>query len=288
MAVGTGFDYAKYGPLVPAIWSPRLNRALEVNLAAAPFFWNLSDETKSGGDKIYIPNILNAFSASSIAVTSGDVTATAISTSTNTLSLDQWQGASFYMTKFEEREIGKSYNAQAEYVDKMGYALAKKIDQDLLNLTASLTPTAGSTTTQIVSTNIESAFGILDSNSVPKNELAFFIKPKVYWTNLMKIQKYYDASQFGKATVPKGAHDMLYGVPLIITTQCCGGGPSDGLGITNALVHRSAIVYAFGGNPADITIKESEHLRKKVIADVIYGKAIINATRGVRILSTSL
>ncbi len=287
MAVGTGFNVAKFGPLTPNIWAPRLNRSLEMKLAAAPFFWNISSDVADGGKTVYIPNILNSFAASSIAVTSGDVTATAISTSTNTLNIDQWQGTAFYLTEFEEREIAKSYNAQAEYVDKMGYELAKKIDVDLLALTAGLTPTAGLTTTDIVATNIEHAFGILDSNSVPRDELVFFCKPKVYWDDIMSIQKYYDASMFGKATVPKGAHDMLYGVPVVLTPNCTGGGPSTGLGITNALVHKNAVVYAFG-SPAKISIKGSEHLRKKVIADVIYGKALINATWGVRILSTSL
>jgi len=31
----------------------------------------------------------------------------------------------------------------------------------------------------------------------------------------MMIAKYYDASQFGKPSVPQGAHDLIYGIQKI-------------------------------------------------------------------------
>ena len=107
----------------------------------------------------------------------------------------------------------------------------------------------------------------------------------------MKIQKYYDASQFGKPTVPQGAHDLLYGVPLVITSQVPAGTAGTEGGHRNLLVHREAFVYAFqslggrGGVPVRIQEKESEHLRVKIIGDIIYGTKTLRPEAGVRIIS---
>ena len=95
----------------------------------------------------------------------------------------------------------------------------------------------------------------------------------------------YDASQFGRATVPNGAHDILYGVPLVLTSNLPKSYTTTSLGLTNAIVHTGAIAFALGG--ADFTVKETEHLRKKIIGDTMYGDTILNSTWGVQLMCTS-
>jgi len=288
MAAGTGLEDNKFDVFTPEIWSPRLNRFLRVRLAAAPFFIDLSDEVAQGGDVIHVPHIDDNFSATSVPVTSGTIAGTDVTSTKTNLTVDQWQAVAYLMTDFEAREVAKKYRLQNEYAKAMGYALAKKLDTDLLALTGSMDRTAATTTTDLVATNIEHAFGILSSDAVPREECVFFVHPKVYWNDLMAEQKYYDASQFGMPSLPKGAHDRLYGVPVVLTTQVTGGNGAGTLGLTNALVHRSSVIYAIGRGGAKFSEKPSENLRRKVIADIIYGKVLMNDKRGVRILATSL
>jgi len=254
-------------------------------LSAANFFLDYSGEVRNA-DTVHIPHISDVFSASTIPVTSGDVTATAISETKSDLVVDQWYGTSYYITKFEQREIMKRPNIIAEYQKAMGYRLARELEIDLLASTSLLNTVparAGLTTTDLVATNIEYAMSILASNSIPKNECRFYFNPKVYWNDLMAIQKYYDASQFGRASLPQGTHDILYGVPVTLTPNT--PKESGDLGITNCIVHPTFMAHARTG--VDFTSKPSESLRTKIIADLIWGKKILHANRCVRILATS-
>jgi len=91
----------------------------------------------------------------------------------------------------------------------------------------------------------------------------------------------YDASMFGRATLPFGVHDMLYGVPITITPNV----PHASLSAGTAIVHPGAIAFAMFG--PDFVAKDSEHLRKKLIADEMYGDAILQKTWGVQIHSSN-
>ncbi len=189
MTAGTGFSSNKYDPFRPEIWSPRINRFLMEKMYGAKIFQDRSDEIE-GTDTLHIPHISDAFTASDIPTTSGEVTATDISETKTTLSIDKWKGASHYITKFEEREIMKRPNLIDEYSQAMGYRLGRSLESAILNELGSLSPTAGSTTTSLVATNIEAALGIINSNSVPMNECVFLFKSKIYTGNILTIQKY--------------------------------------------------------------------------------------------------
>lgn len=286
MTAGTGFSDDKYDVYRPELWTPRINRFLKEKLYAATFFLDYSSEVR-GGDVVHIPHIGDVFTASDIPVTSGDVTATDISETKTDLTVDKWKGAAFFITKFEEREMMKSPRVRAEYQKAMGYRLGKQLETDLLaNLKgiANIPDRAGLTTTALVATNIEFALGILASNSVMKEECRIFLNPKVYWSDLMSIQKYYDASQFGRPSVPQGAHDLLYGIPIVLTPNVA---KEVGMSaFSGAIAHPTTLVHARTG--VDFAVKSSEHLRSKIIADIIYGTRVMNASRAVRLLSTSV
>ena len=76
---------------------------------------------------------------------------------------------------------------------------------------------------------------------------------------------------------------MLYGIPLVITPNT--PKESGDLGECGAIIHPTAIVHARTG--VDFAAKPSEHLRKKIIADLIWGKKVMNGKRAVRLLATS-
>ena len=283
-----------YTVFTPSIWSPRINFWFSQNLVAAKFFDNYSDDVSGGGDTIYIPSLSQAFTVGDVAVTNGTVAATNVSDTKSALSLSTWSGSAFVLTDFQAAQAMKSYRIRENYMQKMAYDLAKSMDQAIIRVGAGITPSVGDSSTALLATTIEKAFGILASYSVPKSECVLFVSPKTYWNRIMAISKYYDASQFGRPSLPTGVQDLLYGVPVVITeliTTCTYAAESGSAaaGYRNFLIHKSAIVYALanldgGGSGPRLQIKDNGDLAVKPTGDIAYGTLLLNAARGVKIL----
>ena len=278
----------------PEIWSPRVNMFFQAKLAAAKFFQDFSSDVANGGDIVHIPMVAQGFTPAAIATTNGAVTSANLSDTNSNITVNTWQGVAYDLTDFQYAQILKSYNVKNMYAKAMGYSLAQKFDTDLLAQSSNITPSVGNSATALLSTTLEKAFSILESNSVPKEECVLFIHPKTYWNRIMGIAKYYDASQFGKPSVPQGAHDILYGVPVVITSQIPAGTAGSEGGRRNLLIHKSALVYAFGalpgGTQAGVRIQEkpSESLKVRFIGDIAYGVSYTRPLGGVRIIDKTL
>ena len=271
----------------PEIWTPRVNMYFKTKLVAANHFDDYSSEVTEGGDIVHIPNITE-ISTSDIPTTSGAVTATDVSATNTNLTISTWKGASVFLSDYQMAQALKSMRVKDRYAMALGNAVAKKFDSDLLAQGANLTPTVGSSASNLLATSIESAYTILSSNSIPLDEVAWILHPKAY-QDIMGIQKFYDASQFGKSSIPQGYHDMLYGIPVMITPNVPGGTAGTEGGFRNLLAHKSALIYAMGtfdggGSSVRLHEKSGQDLNVKVIADAIYGVGYLNAKAGVRVL----
>jgi hypothetical protein len=272
----------KFDVFRPELWSPRVSRFFRDKLSAANFFSDYSADAMNA-DVVHIPHFdeLNS-TAADIATTNGTVTAVNLGDTKTDLTVNAWKGAAAYITKFEEREIMKRPSVIDEYASYLGYRCAKNVETAILANASTFTASVGSSVLNIMSTNIEEAFGILASNNVPKEECRIFISPKNYWKGLMGIQKYYDASQFGRASLPQGWHDQLYGVGITLTNNLTN---SAKVGLVNCIAHPSAIAFAMYG--PDFQMLPSENLRKTLAADVMYGDVTLRPSSGVRLISTN-
>jgi len=270
-----------YNSFRPELWTPRVTRFFREKLYAANFFRDYSSDVMNA-DVVHIPHFEDTTTVeTSIATTNGAVTGVTMNDTKTDLTVDTWEGAAVYITKFEEREIMKRPNVIDEYASYLGYRCGKNAETAILANLTSLSSSTGDSAHTIYSTNIEQAFGILESYSVPREECRIFIKPKIYWRQIMSIQKYYDASQFGRATLPFGVHDQLYGVNVTFT-NCL---TPNGLDAGTVIVHPGAVAFAMYG--PDLTVTKGEDLRKKVIADVMYGDVILQRKWGVQIHSSN-
>jgi len=279
----------QYDVFQPEVWSAKITRFFGDKLLAGSFFLNYSDDVSMGGDTINIPNIADSFTATDVNVTSGDITATNLADTTTALSIDKWKAAAFVISDFQAAQIAKKYKLQSEYVSAASYKLAKALDTALLTNAGSLTASVGSSSTALVSSNLEAAIAVMESNSIPLQDCVWFFHPKAYWKEISAIQKYYDASNFGKATTPYGNVDTLYGMPVLVTANVQAVA---GSGHTNLLAYKGAVAYAMAnlwgsGKKVRIQVKSAESLRKKIIADIAYGTVLLNATRGVRVISNA-
>ena len=287
----------------PQLWSPRINFFLKNKLAAARAFSDYSDEAMEGGDRINIPSVGDGFSATAITVTTGAITGANISDTKSTLLIDSWVGNKLIITDFQLDQVKRSYRLKEEYMMAQGYALAKAFDSVLIRLGHnSAITTVGNSVTALLSTTIERAMAILSSRGVVLNECSFLMHPQTYYRRILGVQKYYDASQFGKPSLPQGVIDYLYGVPVIVTQQITTAttaslsGQRAGTGWSNLLAHKSAIAYAFGNIPGQdrvngvrLTERPSSgstgaNLGIEVIADQAYGELLLNSSRLIRIL----
>ena len=157
-----------------------------------------------------------------------------------------------------------------------------------------ITRVVNASTAGIKASDLEAALGIIESMNVPREECVWFFKPKVYYQEILAVQKLYDASQFGKTSLVEGAHDQLYGVPLGTTNALLDPNASIefNAGTRNVLAHNRAFAFALGnlpgGSPSGVRMQEkgSENLRVTVVADIMYGvKKIQTNLRAVRIIS---
>lgn len=276
MALSQSYDVFK-----PTIWTPRFNYFLKKKLVAKEWAKDYSAQRKKGSLTVNIPHIGDNFSASSISTTNGEVTATNVSDTKSALTLDQWFGTSHVFTKYDAETAMNSPKLLDDYAMAMSYALADKFDGVMTGEFDNLTPSVGSSATSLVATNIEKGIGIAESNSVRISECKFVFSPKTYWRDVAAIQKYYDASQVGKpAEVATGQRGSLYNVPVLVTENV-EAFPSTGS--YNALIHPTAIIYAM--RDIELENKYDTSLTVRPTADLMYGYKVLNAKRGVQLLS---
>ncbi len=298
-----GTNYVVYRP---DIWSSQVNRFFYNKLTLAPFLWNLTDEVTGGGKTLVVPSTTETFSAKSITTTTGEVTSTTIDDTVIRLDIDKWYASSRIVADFQAAQIDSKYGGLELYQEDMGYALAKQLDSDLIEVAGDkgyCVLSTGTSTSSLSTTSLEQGMALMESYGMDRGDLLFVFHPIAYWNGPMKRAKLYDASQFGKPSLPQGIHDMLYGVPVILTQQV----HKDGLvnqstgttgqrksGYNNMLIHKRKACYALGNlsgpKSAGVRIKvgvPSEHLRTKYIADIMYGVKNVSTTRGVRLVSST-
>ena len=279
-----------YFPFRPDQWSAQVNRFFYNKLVLAPFFWNVSDDVTGGGKTVVIPSTTETFSALSVSTTTGEVTSTILSDTVIRLDIDKWYSSSRVISDYMAAQVDSKYGGFDMYQQDLAYALAKQLDMDLIDAAGDVGNTNfafGTSTSSMSATSLESGIALMESYSIPRDGLMFVFHPQAYWNGPMKRQKLYDASQFGKASLPLGIHDMLYGVPVVLTqqvhkdgtrAQSTGSAGQRASGYNNLLVHTKKVVYALGNleGPASAGIRikvgtPTEHLRTKIIADIMYG-----------------
>ena len=234
------------------------------------------------GSAVYVPSITDGFTPAAIVTTTGAVTPTALADTKTSITINKWYADAFWITNYQARRILPSYNLADSYIKTMGYNLAKYVDADILLKASSGTFTAGNSATSIPSTTLEEALRIAASQNMPFSELKWVFTPKAYWKQLLSIAKYYDASQFGKVTVPYGFTDILYGIPILVSNNT--KALLAGTGRWNYLLHPTSIGYAFASNGVEFHELPAEALRKSYAGEVQWGSSCLVAGRIIKII----
>lgn len=294
-ATGGFVDNTSAATFIPELWSDEVRAAYEKNLVMAPLVKKLSMKGKKG-DTINIPAPIR-----------GVATAKAINTAVTVQQETEGNVAVVIDKHFEySRMIEDLTEVQALaslrrfYTSDAGYALARQIDTDLLNLGKTL---ANGTTTWIhnasfyndASTGLtayaedtvvpadvftDAAFRALiqkqDDADTPMDNRCFVIPPSLR-NAIMGIDRYVSTDFVSGKTVNNGLIGNLYGIDIYVTSNCpvveTAANNSVNTGDLRAamLFHKDTFILAEQLGIRSQTQYKQEFLGNLYTADTLYG-----------------
>ena len=280
---------------IPEIWSDEVVAAYKANLVAANVFSKMAFKGKKG-DTLHIPK-----------PTRGSASAKAASTQVTLIAATETEIQVSINKHFEySRLIEDIVETQALaslrkfYTDDAGYALAKQVDTDLIQLgravgSGTAYSTAASTTNAFIGSNgttvynssssnaaaltdagIRRSIQRLDDADVPMTDRCLIVPPSTRNT-LMGIARFTEQAFVGEEananTIRNGMIGDLYGVKAYVSTNADSGAGSSGADRICLLAHKDAFVLAEQMGVRSQTQYKQEYLGTLFTSDMLYGVA---------------
>jgi len=290
------------GNFIPELWSDEVIGAYKSNLVVANVVTKLNHKGKKG-DTIHIP-VPSRGSASAKAANT-QVTLSAATNTVVNVSLDKHYE---YSKLIEDiAEVQALASMRKFYTDDAGYALAKQVDSDLIDLGEGFqsgattdgsytTAYIGSGTTLWTGTNeadldddgLRALILVLDNADVPMDNRSLIVPP-VCANDLLGINRFTEQAYIGSGDALKtGKIGQIYGVDVFISTNCdtvgSGGGTGSSGGGTERvgiLMHKDALVLAEQVGVRSQTQYKQEYLGDLFTSDTIYGVKELRNDAGV-------
>ena len=290
MALGTNHvTTSTAATFIPEIWSDEIAAAYKKGLVAANLIKKMSFKGKKG-DTVHIPVPTRGSASAKSAST--QVTLIAASESEVTVSIASHYEYSRLIEDIVEAQALASL--RQFYTDDAGYALAKQVDTDLIQLgrvaqggaaTAAYTKgyiggdgstlyvAASNNASALTDAGIRRAIQRLDDSDVPMDGRYFIIPPSSRNT-LMGLARYTEQAFVGEVgsnnTIRNGEIGNLYGMPVFVSSnadttsgstaaRACLMGHKDGLVLVEQMGVRSQTQY------------KQEYLGTLFTADTLYG-----------------
>ncbi len=252
---------------IPEIWSADVLKAVESKLVMANLvIKKYSEEVKKFGDTIHIDYVNNLTAGDKVANT--EVTFSSNTEGKITLTVNKHK---YVAVRIENiAEVQSKPDLRKEYTEKMGYALQKQIDSDLLALYSGCSVTKGYTTSKITLSTILDVMQSMDENEVPQ-ENRYFVVSAAQKRALLEIPEMIRNDYRGDSNALKTANlGSLLGFQFFWTNQV----PKTGTNPTvshNLAFHRDAFALVMQVAPrieADYNIR---HKAWELVGDTIYG-----------------
>jgi hypothetical protein len=270
---------------IPEIWSDEVIAAYKANLVAANLFKKMSFKGKKG-DTIHIPKPTRgeaSLKASETAVTLIAATETEV-----IVPIDKHYEYSRFIEDITEVQALSSM--RRFYTDDAGYALAKQVDTDMVQLgrvmnggTADASYDAGyigadgdtlydgSNAAALTDIAIRNVIQKMDDQDVPTTGRFFLIPPSARNT-LMGLDRYTAMDFVGEAasanTIRNGQIGNLYGIPVYVTSNA---DTAQGTDRVCLMGHKDAAVLVEQLNVRSQTQYKQDYLSTLYTSDTIYG-----------------
>ena len=280
---------------IPEVWSDEIVAAYKQNLVAANLFSKMSFKGKKG-DTLHIPK-----------PTRGSASAKAASTQVTLIAATESEVQVLINKHYEySRLIEDIVETQALsslrrfYTDDAGYALAKQVDTDLIQLgrtagTGTAYSSAATSTNAWIGSTGATAYnsstsnaaalgdsGIrrsiqrLDDNDVPMTDRFLIIPPNTR-NVLMGIARFTEQAFTGEAAggnvIRNGQVGDVYGVKVYVSTNADSGAGNSGTDRICLLAHKDAFVLAEQMGVRSQAQYKQEYLGTLFTSDMLYGVA---------------
>lgn len=289
MALGSNHvTNATAATFIPELWSDEIVAAYKNSLVMANVVNKMPMKGKKG-DTIHIPKPTRGTASAKAAST--QVTLQAATESEVIVTIDKHYE---YSRLIEDiTEVQAQASLRKFYTDDAGYALAKQVDTDLFaEAQASFTLyevdgsgnlaayTANGVANAFTDSALRDGIQLLDDEDVPMDSRVLVVPPSA--VNTIRGIDRYMSSDFGGAGVIKGQIGTLYGIPVVVSTNC--PALESGVNKLGVLMHKDAIVFAEQVGVRSQTQYKQEYLSTLFTSDTLYGVETIRAENGIGIV----
>lgn len=282
MALGTNqITVTTAAQLIPKFWSKRVQKAVEKNLVLAKLFSRWDEELANGGDTFYVPGISNLSANAKSANT--QVTLNAPTETKQTYTANRYFECSFVIEDIAK--VQASYNMQALYQEKAGYAMALQIDTDLVGLYSSMTQAAGAGNTAITVAAWTTAIEFLDVAEAPDDGGRAAVLHAKALTGLRNLGAVIELRTYGETptTTKTGKVGALFGIPIYISNNITR--LSSPFVTYNMMFHKEFAILAMQQNPRTQMQYKQEYLGNLTTVDAIWAYGTYRVPFGVQMVS---
>lgn len=259
---------------IPELWSDYVYGYLERKLVFRNLVDDYSEFVQGKGDTIHVPQL------SEVAVqTKAENTAVQYDATTESvadITIDQHKYASKI---FEDiAVIQANEGLVSKYAQAFAYSLAKEIDAFIASKVITVSSGATLAADDVISqSELQAALASLGEADLDYRDgnLAFAVNPTVY-ADLLQEERLVRWDARGDSAIGSGMIEKSYGMPVIMTNALGTGGTA----VSAVIFDKSAVGFAMQQGVRTQAEYSVDHLGTKVVADAIYGGALLNASRG--------
>ena len=285
---------------IPEIWSDEIVAAYKKNLVLANVVKRMNFKGKKG-DTVHVP-----------APTRGSASAKAASTAVTLIAATETEVAISINKHYEYSrliedivEVQALTSLRSFYTEDAGYALAKQVDTDLIQLGRAFNgatvgtndyATATATTKAYIGSDGTTAYNSSTSNAAALTDAAirrtiqrlddtdapmdgrFFIIPPSSRNTLMGLARYTEQAFVGNGNaIRNGEIGQLYGIPVFTTSNADFGAGSSGADRICLMGHRDSMILIEQVGVRSQTQYKQEYLATLYTADTLYGVSALRA-----------
>jgi hypothetical protein len=284
-ATGSSVNNTNHATFIPKLWSDEIISEYEKSLVMKPLVKSLKMAGKKG-DTINIPMPLRG--SANQKVTETQVTLVADTSGNKQITVDQhWE----YSRLIEDiTSVQALASMRKFYTQDAGYALATKVDADLIaTAIANFTSVGMASDTGLVVPAVDGSAGdfndqsfrdaiqLLDDADVPMDNRKLVIPPAAR-NQIMGIDRYVSSDFVNGKGVVNGKIGELYGINVFVSTNL----PANSSGEKPCLLfHTDALVIAEQMAVRTQTQYKQEYLADLMTADTLYGEDVYREDSGV-------
>lgn len=287
---------------IPEIWGDILQEKKFAVPTIVDWATNLSSYFVGGGDTLHVPDLFTtAFAASTQSTQANAVVDTSPAQSEVQLAVNTHKYVAYIMGDKDMVQLASQLPVNEAYARQARRLLIQELEDDLFELWSDVsTNTVGDTASEVTESEIRNAIEKLASTNFELGQCAFFFHTYAYWNQILGIQKFYDASQWGGGTPSytgslsgapmensNGRQGTLFGLPVFTSSRVVSGLQTH----RNLLVHREAMGYAVQTPGGAMVRVQSDYLVQNlgllVVADIIYGVKMLRESAAVLINSSN-